>query len=79
LNKSPPDTKAKVKNERTKNVQKLNKERPIVGFGSSLIQLHNKILSTCYELKIVQRHCYQRWRLAAGLAFITSTRATELV
>jgi hypothetical protein len=37
LNKSPPDTDAELKNQRTKNIQKLNKERQAdVGFGSSL-------------------------------------------
>ena len=36
LNKSPPDTTAKLKNQRIKNVQKLNEERQAdVGFGSS--------------------------------------------
>ena len=36
LSKSPPDTNAKLKNKRTKNVQKMNKERQAdVGFGSS--------------------------------------------
>jgi hypothetical protein len=36
LNKSPPDTDAKLKNQRTKNVQKLNNDcQANVGFGSS--------------------------------------------
>ena len=29
-------------------------------FGSSLTQLHNEILSNCYELKTVRRHYRQR-------------------
>jgi hypothetical protein len=37
MNKSPPDTNAKLKNQRTKYVLKPNKERQAdVGFGSSL-------------------------------------------
>jgi hypothetical protein len=54
LNKSPPVTNAKLKNRRTKYVQKLNKDcQADVGFFSSLTQLHNKILSKCYDLKTV--------------------------
>ena len=67
LNKSPPDTDAKLKNQRTKNVQKLNKERQAdVGFGSSLTNWCKRILSNYYELKIVKRYCYQRRELGEG-------------
>jgi hypothetical protein len=46
LNKSPLDTNAQLKNKRTKNVQKLNKERQAdVGFGSSQTQKIKKIFT----------------------------------
>jgi hypothetical protein len=46
LNKSPPDTNVKLKNQRTKNVQKLNKERQAdVGFFSSQTQMIKNIFT----------------------------------
>jgi hypothetical protein len=52
LNKSPPDTNAQLKNQRTKNVQKPNNEHQAdVGFGSSQTQMIKNVFTVAPTLE----------------------------